>query len=153
MSRENLIALHSAFREASKWPEPVRATVIRWFADTIRSNGREQRSPVAGATIATASRPTETWPEVWQAPARQRRSPKPKLDLRLQKPDRARLLELEILTAMQAHPGASVAQLAALVGSGKSRVMWRLQALASRGEIEKAPDGHWRLAAEGVDAA
>jgi DNA-binding IclR family transcriptional regulator len=53
---------------------------------------------------------------------------------------------------MRGHPGASVAELAAIAGSGKSRALWRLHALAERGAIEKDPEGHWRLAQDAVDA-
>jgi hypothetical protein len=144
MSRQDVIALHRAFAEASRWPEPVRATVVRWLADTIRPNGRERPSPAA--PIATASTPAEAWPAVWRPRAKQRRPPKPKR-LRPHKPDQARILELQLLQAMRDRPGASVAQLAAAVACGKSRVLWRLHALAERGEIEKDAEGHWRPAA------
>jgi hypothetical protein len=142
MSRETLIALHSAFREASKWPPPVRETVIRWLASTAR-----KRRPSQAAPVATASQPAETWPAAWRPRSKRRRPPKPK-PLRPHKPDQARILELKLLEAMQGHPGASVAGLAAIAGVGKSRALWRLHALADRREIEKDPDGHWRLKAE-----
>jgi hypothetical protein len=150
MSRESVVALHAAFREASKWPPSVRETVIRWLASTAR-----RRRPSQAATVATASQPAETWPDAWRPRSKQRRPPKPK-PLRPHKPDQARLLELELLEAMQGHPGASVAKLAAIAGCAKSRALWRLHALADRMEIEKGPDGHWRLKAEkpleGADA-
>lgn len=142
MSRETLIALHAAFREASTWPPSVRKTVIRWLASTAR-----KRRPSQAATIATAAQPTETWPEVWRPRSKQRRPPKPKR-LRPHKPDQARLLELELLEAMRGYPGASVAKLAAIAGCAKSRALWRLHALADQGAIEKDEAGHWRLKAE-----
>jgi hypothetical protein len=144
MGRKHLVALHSAFREASKWPAPIRATVIRWLAETAR---RDERLP-----IVTAAQPAETWPEAWRPRSGQRRPPKEK-PLRPHKPDRARILELELLEGMQGHPGASVAELAAIAGVGKSRVLWRLHALAERGAIEKDAEGHWRLAEEAADAS
>jgi hypothetical protein len=144
MSRVNVISLHSAFEQVRKWPVPVREEVLRWLAPGVLTALR-RHVPVA-ATIATASQPTETWPEVWRPPARQRRPPKPKPDCRPHKPDKVRILELELLEAMQGHPGASVAPLAAIVGSGKSKALWTLHRLAERGEIEKDADSHWRLA-------
>jgi Winged helix-turn-helix DNA-binding len=150
MSRENLIALHSAFREASKWPAPVRETVVRWLANTVQPNGRERHSPVA-ATIATASQPTEEWPEVWKPRSKQRRPPKPRPDPRPHRPDKVRILELQLLQEMRDRPGASMAQLATIAGVAKSRTLWRLHALAERGAIEKDADGHWRLVEEEVD--
>lgn len=146
MGREELITLHRAFEEALRWPHPIRVTVVRWLADAARPTWRDRRPPVA-ATIATASQPMEQWPEVWKPRSKQRRLPKPKPP-RPHKPDRARLLELELLEAMRTRPGASVAQLAAVAGCGKSRALWRLHALAKEGAIEKAPDGHWRLGGE-----
>ena len=49
---------------------------------------------------------------------------------------------------MRGHPGASVAELAAIAGCGKSRALWRLHALAVRGAIEKDGAGHWRVKGE-----
>ena len=95
MSRESLIALHAAFREASTWPDPVRETVVRWLADAVR---RKRRSPHPAPAV-TASQPAKDWPEAWRPPLRQaqekqRRSPKPKpKPLRPHKPDRSRILE------------------------------------------------------------
>ena len=131
MSRETLIALHSAFREASKWPPSVRETVIRWLASTAR-----KRRPSQAATVATASQPTEDVARRWRPRSKQRRPAKPK-PLRPHKPDQARILELKLLEAMQGYPGASVAKLAAIAGVRKSRALWRLHALADRGRSRR----------------
>jgi hypothetical protein len=150
MSKENVISLHSAFEQVRTWPVPVREEVLRWLAPGVLTALRKH--PPVAATIATTSQPTEEWPEAWKPRLKQQRPPKPKPDLRPHKPDKARILELEILTAMQDNPGASVAELAAIAGCGKSRALWRLHALAERGAIEKDAEGHWRLAEEAVDA-
>jgi hypothetical protein len=145
MSRVNVISLHSAFEQVRKWPVPVREEVLRWLAPGVLTALR--RHPPVAATIATASQPTEEWPEVWRAPRKQKPPSKPK-PLRPHKPDRARILELELLEAMRGHPGASVAELAAIAGVGKSRALWRLHALAERSAIEKDAEGHWRVKLE-----
>lgn len=143
MSREYVVALHHAFETASRWPVPVRETVVRWLASSAR-----KRRPSQAATIAAVAQLAEEWPEGWKPRSKQRRPPKPK-PLRPHKPDQARILELRIVEAMQSNPGASVARLAAIAAVGKSRALWRLHALAERGEIVKDAEGHWRPARSG----
>jgi hypothetical protein len=139
MSREHWVLLHAAFEEVSRWPLPVRKEVLRWLAPGV--------FPVTGGRplAVTASAPAEDWPEVWRPPSKQKPPSKPKPALKPHKPDRTRILELDLLEAMRGHPGASVSQLAAIAGVAKSRAFWRLRALAERGEIEKDADGHWRV--------
>src|ERR1700722_20411084 len=108
MSRENWVLLHAAFEEVSRWPPPVRKEVLRWLAP----GGRSPPAPVMASAAA------EDWPEVWRPPSKQKLRAKPKPALRPHKPDRPRMLELELLEAMRAHPGASVAELAAIAGVG-----------------------------------
>jgi hypothetical protein len=144
LSRQHWVLLHAAFEEVSRWPPPVREEVLRWLAPSVfpAVGGRPPPEPVEGVI---ASAPAEDWPEAWKPPSKQKlRAKKP--CLRPHRPDRTRILELEILEAMRNRPGASVAQLAAIAGCGKSRALWRLHALAQRREIEKDDAGHWRLA-------
>jgi hypothetical protein len=146
MSREHWVLLHAAFEEVSRWPSPVRKEVLRWLAPGVfPAAGGRPPEPVEGMT---ASAPAEDWPEVWRPSPRRRPLSKPKPALRPHKPDRTRILELELLEGMQGHPGASVAELAAIAGVGKSRALWRLHALAERGPIEKDTEGHWRVTLE-----
>jgi hypothetical protein len=140
MSREHWVLLHAAFEELSRWPPPVRKEVLRWLAP----GGRPVVAPAVTA---------EDWPEVWRPPSKQKLRTKPKPFLKPHKPDRPRILELDLIEAMRNNPGASVAQLAAIAGCGKSRALWRLHALAERGEIEKDNDGHWRLVQDAIDVA
>jgi hypothetical protein len=138
VSREDFLALHRAFETVRQWPPPVRRQVLRWFAP--------EAFPAPSPAVATSSTPAETWPEVWR-PRSKQRAPRLLKPLRPHGPDRTRILELELLEAMQDHPGASVSQLATITGVLKSRTLWRLHALAAQGEIEKDPaTGRWRLA-------
>jgi hypothetical protein len=141
VSRETFAELHRAFAEVARWPSPIREQVVRFYAGgTSRPD-----KPSPTAAVATASQPAEEWPEVWKPRSKRSSHCKPK-PLRPHKPDRTRLLELELLEAMRDHPGASVSELAAIVGVIKSRALWRLHALANKAEVEKDPaTGRWRL--------
>ena len=143
-----MVSLHSAFEQVRKWPVPVREEVLRWLAPGVLT--ALQRHPPVAATIATASQPTEAWPEVWRASRKQKPPSKPKPALRPHRPDQTRILELALLEAMRNRPGASVAELAAIAGCGKSRALWRLHVLAERGAIEKDDAGHWRVKGGGA---
>lgn len=103
MSRGDFAALHRAFETVRQWPSPIREQVVRFYAGGASRPDR----PSSTAVIATASQPAEQWPEVWKPRSKQRRPPKPKPPRLICAPDKARILELELLEAMRSHPGAS----------------------------------------------
>jgi DNA-binding IclR family transcriptional regulator len=56
------------------------------------------------------------------------------------------MAEQQLLTAMQAHPGASLSVLGSVVGASRGAIASKLHKLARRGTVAKSRDGHWRLA-------
>jgi hypothetical protein len=124
MTREDLVALHTALGGLLSLPDSVRELIVRWLtpeAARKAGNGHDPHPPPHSPT----------------AYAGKRKRGRPKTS--------TKTAERKLIAAMADNPGLSVIALANAAGSSRSGTGERLRQLALRGIVEKDLTGRWKL--------
>jgi hypothetical protein len=136
MTRQELTALRDAIDMTLALPDSIRALLAQWLApETAKPNGHDPHPPRFQAVAASDSRSRITAPLSRPTQAGQNRS-------------NSRPAELRLLAAMRGKPGSSMNALAKAAGANRASTGERLRRLAAQGEVEKDPDGRWKLKRE-----
>jgi hypothetical protein len=137
MTRDELVALRDAIDITLALPDSIRELLAQWLTPAAaKPNGRDPHPPVPTPTLKAA-------------PTLRSDTSKPHVAKRCDNPANARAAERKPLVAMRERPGLSAASLARAVGAGLSTTKERLRRMGAQELVEKAPDGHWRVKAEG----